>query len=611
MTELLQLAIKSNRVSIPVEGYERSIILFQIVVLSEDDGMLTALILTKDTKEKDRKDILIAGYSALSEKITTLNNKQIIQVLDELKKYSVEDLSKTGLSIEDIEKAKVNLINFNMTDTKEPICLFLSEHISAFYNKTAQDYKVWDIDIFFNDKLLIKPESFSFISTYGSNDVLSFTFNFNKIDLSELRSLHLLDDIKIFIDAGMGRHQEYSAVCSKINIINDKVIVNLEPAGLYIMKKSKIKTLFIEKADVKNIFYFIARSSGLPKENIMIEGFKNEIKNIYTIIIPIQNIDLKNDSVGIGNVTFYPFSLIDEDIEKFIDNIRNGNEKIDRLCWAKIHIEENNPYDAYVLAKQQIMRSLDLLMHVVRSDSILINYSTEHTLINWDKDYLIPKPQVTTWVYIQNAFTGETIITDIERLMMPNQLVIKEDLIKKLDNIEWYEEMLLELSFNKNKSIEPLFNALKWSKKSWDSEDNDDEILYSIIALEFVVSGEKADPIIPKEYHDKLIKDSIDAFSKDFYGEEINKKQYEEKLKEKFAQALTDAPLFVKLDNLIERLSIPIREQDIQLLKKARRIRNDLVHGRESSVLTKDEIWKVNSIVNLIIAHKLFSLKGE
>ena len=613
MSELLQLAAKLNSVTVPVQGFEKSFVLFQIVSFNEEKGKtVTALIIRPENKIEDSGSILIVGYSQNDKKVIPLNSKQIIFVLEQLQKYPEEDLIKCKLNFEEINEAKSYLGKFNLFDYNEILILELTKNIGALYSKNAENEYIWNFELEFNGGLSIKPISFDFIGTQGSNDIIDFTFNTEHIGFDNLKFIHLLDDIKIYIDAtGKGKNHEYTGVCTKVNLDSNKIKMVINPAGFYFMNKSRMKAFLSEKANPLNLFYFISRNSGLPKDNINIQGFDWEAKYVYTVIIPVINLKLSNDSIGIGNVTFYPFEFKNTETEKFTNILEEQNERIEGFCWAQIYVESNNPYDAYVEGKQQILRALDTMMHVVRSDSVLLNYSTEYTLASWDKDQLIPKPSVTTWVSIHNAITGELIITDIERLLMPTQLVIQDSLLQRIDNIEWYEKMLLDLSYKRNKNLEPLFNALKWVRKSWDSGDKDDEIIYAIIALEFVVAGEKTPLIIPQKYLQDVTKGALDSFTTAFKGEEEAKLEYTKKLSDKLSQSLTDAPLFAKLDNLINRLEIPIRKQDIKLLKKARQIRNDLVHGRESKMLTNEEVWKVNTTVNTIISHKLFSLRGE
>jgi hypothetical protein len=612
MSGLMQLPAISSRISIPFKGFENSVVLFNILSYDEISGnTFTAMVISPGNRKVVYEDILFVGYSQENENVTPLNTEEIICVLNQLQKYSEGELARFKLNLQEINRAKYNIKTLCLLANKDTFFLRLTKHISVLYNENVKNKNAWNFEIIFNENQSIRPFSLNYIGAQKSNDILDFTFNIENIGLEKFKLIHFLDEIKIYIDSmGKGKTLEYTGTCTKVHIDKNNIKMTLNPANFYIMEKSLIRFLSTEKANPINLLYFIARSSGLPRESIKIEGFNWEKKYIYTIQIPVINLIILKDSIGVGNVTFYPFESTDIETEKFVDILKKENERLEGFCWAQIYVEGNNPYDAYIEGQQQISRSLDTLMHVVRSDSTLINYSTEYTLADWDKDNMIPKPSVTSWLSIHSVITDELIITNVGHLILPSQLVIEEKLAYRIANIEWYEKLLMESWHNKTHNSEPLFNALKWVKKSWDSIDRDDKIINSVIALEFVVAGERATSIIPREYYHCVKNAALDSFTANFNGEEKDKQEYSKKLSDKMAQILSDAPLFIKLDNLIKRLEIPIREQDLNLLKEARQIRNDLVHGRESKTLTNEEIWKLNNIINTIVAHKMFSLKS-
>lgn len=58
--------------------------------------------------------------------------------------------------------------------------------------------------------------------------------------------------------------------------------------------------------------------------------------------------------------------------------------------------------------------------------------------------------------------------------------------------------LLLKANGTNDKELTPLFNSLKWIRRAWDAEDFDDKVIYSIIALEFIVSKEPNSPMMEK-----------------------------------------------------------------------------------------------------------------
>lgn len=67
----------------------------------------------------------------------------------------------------------------------------------------------------------------------------------------------------------------------------------------------------------------------------------------------------------------------------------------------------------------------------------------------------------------------------------------------------------------------------------------------------------------------------------------------------------------IKLKGLIARLNIHVSEKDIELIKKAREKRNDIVHGRRSQKMLFEEVWKLCEIVSLLTFTKLKALEDK
>ena len=67
-----------------------------------------------------------------------------------------------------------------------------------------------------------------------------------------------------------------------------------------------------------------------------------------------------------------------------------------------------------------------------------------------------------------------------------------------------------------------------------------------------------------------------------------------------------------KLDNLINRLAIPISTDEKDLLNKARKIRNELIHGLNMSTISTLEMKKLCGITSRVLIYKLIDgLKKE
>jgi len=101
------------------------------------------------------------------------------------------------------------------------------------------------------------------------------------------------------------------------------------------------------------------------------------------------------------------------------------------------------------------------------------------------------------------------------------------------------------------------------------------------------------------------------AFQENFDGTAQETEKYLNDLKGKLIWSLGNVPIMVKVDYLISRLDIPIREQDLVLLRKMRKRRNDIIHGRPMQDFSKVELWKLNQVISTLAAYKLRSLIGN
>lgn len=145
------------------------------------------------------------------------------------------------------------------------------------------------------------------------------------------------------------------------------------------------------------------------------------------------------------------------------------------------------------------------------------------------------------------------------------------------------------------------------------------------MALEFIVNGEKGKNIFD-EYADKsersnftkserkrLIKNLIEKIElDDIEGfSESNIEALNSSIKKMIQSKLNEVSFGTKLDILIDRLNIPISADENQLLSKARKIRNELIHGLNMASISTLQIKKLCGITSRILMYKLMNELGE
>ena len=99
--------------------------------------------------------------------------------------------------------------------------------------------------------------------------------------------------------------------------------------------------------------------------------------------------------------------------------------------------------------------------------------------------------------------------------------------------------------------------------------------------------------------YEKAKIESIEGFS------EENLADLNESVRKMIQSKLNESSFGTKLDSLINRLTIPISEDEKELLKKARSIRNELIHGIDMSAISTLEIKKLCGITSRVLIYKL------
>jgi hypothetical protein len=595
LNKIFNLSSVKSHISFPIDGFEDAEIQYSCIIF---DNEVKGIIFLKSKSIANR--FLITGYSLNNDKIIAVDKEFALKALNLLKDYDDNDLSTVGLSCKIINSASVNLEQVSILKDNELISI--EENILIFIGVTKLSESI-KIKIELSKKLQFTPDKFFFIGTKGSNDIISFYIKKNIEYEKEFSYLHLLTDATIYIDRGNGFSKEYLGKLIRLKVLNDKIIFEMS-SGMYQMTKVSNNHIKAEKINPLNLVHFICRNAGLSENNINIEGHSNINEFNFIVINKLKNIVVL-DEVGFGNCTILPPNTLDTqitDIEQYKQLFEENNNN---YSYVKTCVSSKNFYDAFVSGKEEIEKTISSIMSIIRADSYLQSNTIFKEFENWYIDNLTPKPSVSNVFLIKNLFTQEQIIINNTKLVDPNYLVLDSELVAKVQGTQWLDELLINYLDTKNDDLQPLFMSLKWIRRSWDIDNYDDKVIYAIIALEFLAANEKVKPLISKADKKVVITAALDKFKDLYQGADID--YYHDELKKTLDFSLADVPLFAKIESLIKRLEIPISDNDISLLRKARKVRNDIVHGRNSNQLSNTEILLVNNIVSKITFYKLYS----
>lgn len=605
--ELLMNASKHTFVRTPFAGFEQCVVGCQLV--HHTDGQCTdqmfILVPCSDKGVPDSNSPVLLIASSLPEKrLMPLSLQQAELALDML--YDVvkenDDMSEF-LDASSLQEARTSLRDIQ--NWIEPV-VNLTEKLSVVLTQSEVPTPLWKVQLEISGISMI-PICFEFIGFSGSKDNIKMTFRLEDIPQDDLKSLRLLDDVLLFIDLGTGREHEYTGVCTKLEI-HDGLLVMTIQSFVHDLRKTRLGHLSIKRLSSLDLVHLIGRYGGLEEKNLKIEGFSRDRK-VYIVTAPILNMNF-TETLGFGNVTFYPAEYSPAEVARIRDLAKENSKVFEANSLAVVHVEANTLYEAIQIGVNQIEQVLDVVLHIVRSDTVYKGVATDSILGSWDLNDLTPHPVVSTWVYVEEPFNGGQLVMDTSRIEQPDTLTIGMDTQNILEQMEWYESLIRKLEETGDEGLKSMFNAFKWLRRSWDAKDPEDKIIFANIALEFVASGEPSPPVIPKEFTKSVRKAAVDKFKELFDGEDKDK--YVTKLNQKLADALNNAPLRILVEGLVERNRIPISEADMALIFEGRKIRNDLVHGRGTNqTFTKTQNRKMVNAIGILASHKLRSFSME
>lgn len=394
----------------------------------------------------------------------------------------------------------------------------------------------------------------------------------------------------------------------------------IHPYPVEVMQSTQSKhTTFENIVNPFSIMDFVINRADTDVEGITYPHSDEKPIHNYIVAGIIENIDIDIEDCVIGTVRIG--NQIDVS-EKFRDAILNMSEECATIAW--VNIKADSLYNAFSSGKKLLIAATEFLAFMIKNDMYADWFGTvkgnSHV---WDVRSHYPEIRLGTVFYIENCIVGESITLMDENMRVPTAIRLDEN-AEYLFEDDWLENFFRKLQ-TENKKVLRLQYALKWIVRSWEAEDPYDKVIYCSMALEFIVNGEKGHNILD-EYAGKTEKgrftkaerrDLINSVIKDIKLEEIegfsesDLAQLHESIGKMIGSKLTEVSFASKLDLLINRLNIPVSEEEKALLNKARRIRNDLIHGLDMASISTLEIKKLCGITSRILMHKIMDELGE
>lgn len=454
---------------------------------------------------------------------------------------------------------------------------------------------------------------FSFLCNKQGDSLLVSVSEKEMADSLSMQALY--DDLDLMISLSK-YNLKYRGNIVRIEKVDAEYLLYIHPYPIEIMQSTQSKGASFENiSNPFSVMDFVVNHADSDVNGVVYPNSDDKPIHNYIIVRVLKNIDIDIEDCVIGSVRVG--NQIDVS-EKFIDSISDLTEESTTFAW--VNIKSDSLYNAFSSGKKLLIAAAEFLSFMIKNDMYADWFGTVELNNNvWDVRSHYPQISLGSVFYIENCILGESITLTDENMKIPVAIKLDEN-AEYLFEYDWIERFFHKLQ-TENKKVLRLQYALKWIVHAWNTEDKYDRVIYCSMALEFIVNGEKGKNILDeyasqsgrsnftKRERKTLINNIIKKIElKDIEGfSESNIVALNESIKKMIQSKLTEVSFGTKLDILVNRLNIPISVDEKELLTKARKIRNELIHGLNMSSISTLQIKKLCGVTSRILMYKLMN----
>lgn len=583
MDNLYDIDLFSTKIKIDNDIYG---VLLQSLICIQGNQYANILIL-RDERDPGSNRLILTACDIQKHSIMPIPYNLMQHITNSLKQIPFGDAIQT--IINEIKNVECKILT-------HPQKVELTKNVQAIVGPESNISRSIQLELEVLANLRLTPCNFVFGAFDGINTYLYFELEDKYFE--NIRNWGILSGATVYVDnVSMGDYFP-----GEVNKVDESKLSFLCQTKVSSILGTKImRGLRIENLNMYGVSDFIVSSAGLFNSVSYPENYP-KMQNWYTVIIPVIGLSIDNE-FGIGSVQF--FHKDNQEIKRIVSFEK---EFLSYSTFALVHINNEKMFMAFMAAKRQIEQAIDLIVNILKDDSIFSIHSAGKHLINRNISIFEDKVSLSSLVYIDAPYTNARLACNLSKFENKTDLLVSGQFLLQKDELEKAELLLIKANGTNDKEITPLFNSLKWIRKAWDTDDFDDKIINAIIALEFIVSKEKNVPMMDKAIRKKC-KNAISEIIQESENTPASKEDYSKKVLEKFDRTYTETPFMLKLCNLIDRLNIPISIDDMSLISQARDRRNGIIHGENDTQLPTDDIYRLCECISKIAFYKIRSLE--
>ena len=379
----------------------------------------------------NNQNLKIVAWNERLKKILPIACVDAKQVIDSISKMPFEDKFRDRISALQVEKVFCSKsLHFEA----------LSEGIEMLIAGSSEPalYDAHQIEVEF-DAIKLTPTHF----VYGAFDGLRMRvyFELERHQTESIKNWGILSPIRIYIDSSFSG--EYYA--QNTYMVGETVSFECEPKIVATLERRKTGWMRIEKINPIDLTDFLASTAGLHNTVVFPEGYPTASK-WYIVATPLSGLTFEKD-FGIGNVLFCTAS------SKEIIHICEFSPMLSEYdSFALVNVNSDTLYHAFIQAKKQIEQAVDLLVNILKDDSLYSIHSIGKHLLCRDNNVFEQKVSVPSLVYIEVPFTGGKLVCDYTEIVKQEKLFVPESFKLLQHELNKIELLLLKANGTNEKT---------------------------------------------------------------------------------------------------------------------------------------------------------------
>lgn len=313
----------------------------------------------------------------------------------------------------------------------------------------------------------------------------------------------------------------------------------------------------------------------------------------HVVIIPVQNLKI-NGKFSTGNVTFYSPSIFEED--RVISESKAGQEDVDwasAIPRARVIVESTNFYDAILEGYEAISTAIDLI--TLRSDLSFTKLHGSQARPSFSNVKHLSRLTLLPKVFCKEQKASDACFYDL-RIIRETEMEFNgtpENYFKPISKLLDVLAHKRDSELTKDQRL--IARSIRWLRLSIHTVDPTTKLLDLWVSLEFATQGLSSRRFTEEQII--ALKEHIQRM--DFGAIRLSENQIDA-IKGKF-DMLNDAPLLEKISHFIRDNNIPFTNSEFELVKQARKKRNDIEHGKGNVEIEKEELENLQSLIERII----------